>query len=69
MSKMFAVINNLDDTQVFVKYGEIGFWPCKAENMDIWNEMHAAQGEEVTRAALAGSIFGWDTPIARVASP
>jgi hypothetical protein len=67
MSKMFAVINNVDDTPIFVRRGEVGYWPCKVEHMDTWKAMLAEQGEAVTAAALAGSIFGWDAPIAKPA--
>jgi hypothetical protein len=68
MSKMFAVLNNVDRARIFVKRGEVGYWPCREEDRDTWARMHEAQGVEVTAAALAGSIFGWDTPIARPAA-
>ena len=68
MSKMFAVVNNVDKAKIFVKRGEVGFWPCREEDQATWAKMHDAQGAEVTQAALCGSIFGWDTPIAAPAN-
>ncbi len=57
---MFAVINREDQTAVFVKRGETGYWPCAPADMEAWAAMYRAQGEAVTRAATVGSLFGWD---------
>jgi hypothetical protein len=64
---MFAVVNDVEKTAVFVKLGEVGFWPCKPEHEPTWSRMHHAQGEAVTAAAKAGSILGWNVPAARAA--
>jgi hypothetical protein len=64
---MFAVVDNVDQTPVFVKQGESGFWPCKVDQMGTWMQMHAAQGEAVTESALMGSMFGWEKPAAQLA--
>jgi len=65
--KMFAVVNDVDKTPVFVKHGVVGFWPCTPENRPTWARMHHAQGAEVTMAAKAGSVLGWDVPAAAAA--
>jgi hypothetical protein len=64
---MFAVIHNVDQTAVFVKQGEVGFWPCQVQQMDAWTRMYSSQGEAVTEAALAGSMLGWEIPGAQLA--
>jgi hypothetical protein len=65
---MFAVISVADETAVFVKQGHVGFWPCKAQQIEAWLRMHQTQEAAVTEAALAGSMFGWDTPGAKLAA-
>jgi hypothetical protein len=67
MAKMFAVVNDDEHTAVFVKHDAVGFWPCRADQQLAWAQMHHVQGQELTRAAKAGSICGWDVPEARLA--
>jgi len=67
MCKMFAVINRLDDTPIFVMQGEVGYWPCDPKDMDTWAAMHQKQGDGVTESAYGASICGWDAPIAKAA--
>ena len=64
---MFAVVNDEDHQPVFVKYGQVGYWPCGEEQRLAWARMHVIQGDAVTAAAKAGSIFGWDVPAAQLA--
>jgi hypothetical protein len=67
MSRMFAVVSSDDQSPVFVKQGYVGFWSCKDDHRLAWAHMHLAQGEAVTKAALRGSMVGWDNPGARLA--
>jgi predicted transcriptional regulator len=67
MSRMFAVVSSDDQSPVFVKQGYVGFWSCKEDHQVAWAHMHLAQGEAVTKAALRGSMLGWDNPGARLA--
>jgi hypothetical protein len=58
---------------IMIKYGESGYYPCdyttndrqkNRETVDLINEeMEITKGQE--QAMLAGSMFGWDIPIAK----
>jgi len=68
MHTIYAVKHPTTQALVWVKRGEVGFWPADAIAADIgaWNEKQGitpAQAE----AALTGSMFGWDAPGARAA--
>jgi ASCH domain len=64
---MFAVVDDLEHTAVFVKQGVVGFWPCQTDRQVAWAHMHVAQGPAVTEAALRGSMVGWNNPAAQPA--
>lgn len=63
----FAVVHIADSTPIFVTYGEEGWSPCTAGLMKTWQTLHEAQSPEVTEAARAGSMFGWEAPAAKAA--
>jgi len=67
MQKTFAVVNDVDQTPVFVKQGQLGFWPCGLDQLNKWKRMYLSQSSELTNAAKLGSMFGWDVPAARLA--
>jgi hypothetical protein len=66
-ARMFAVVDDIEHTAVFVKQGAVGYWPCQTDQQLAWARMHFTQGPAVTEAALRGSMMGWDNPAAQPA--
>lgn len=66
MSKMYAA-KNLDQSPIFVRSGESGYWDVKPEDVTLWASMLDAQGPAVNLSAMTGAAFGWDAPGAQLA--
>lgn len=61
---VFAVLGPLGN-MLFVKRGELGHF--EAPDPVAWRQMRDSQTQEVSDAALAGSMFGWHVPAAKAA--
>ena len=62
--RVFAV-ESPTGQRVFVQAGTLGYFQAEPET---WAALHALQSPQMTNAALAGSLFGWDCPAADPAS-
>jgi hypothetical protein len=62
----FAVQNPTTDERVYVVAGETGFRPLKTQGINElsnWKKLHATQPNDITKAALSASMYGWNTPV------
>ena len=61
------VAHNIKAPVFAVQYGERGYYPVRTRLTAAELNAARAPSDEVLRAALAASVFGWHTPIARAA--
>jgi hypothetical protein len=64
--RLFAVTTPLGE-RVLVKRGDLGHYAVPADVS--WQLISNGQTKEETDAAVAGSMFGWHVPAARMAMP
>ncbi len=61
--RVYAVVTALG-TKALVKAGTVGFYDPQSH--EVWQALRETQSAAQTGAALAGSMFGWDCPGARI---
>lgn len=66
--KIFAAIHNTTGQKIFLIEGQEGFNVAETpQQLALWQSLYQVQPEAVTRAAVNGSMFGWDVPAAQPA--
>ncbi len=65
LPRMCAANNPADDSPILIKRGVKGYWPAPRPGFDVdaFNARHGVTVQQ-REAMLAGSMFGWELPVA-----